>query len=590
MHSSGARSGGRRIFAAVAAIALVFLVLFSADLVGYRGQELEKERIVSESLTRLLSVRIDGAIRELDFVLRDVADKEHSGLRGADLQRIAEAKRATLSQASSLSIVDASGRVLASSPAFLDCEAERGSITFFLADPSLDCIMRACNSDGGSALVYSRAIRDSSGRLEAAVAARIEPGIIQDLLSSAGAENQGRVFAMADPLLRLVARVPPLPSAVGSGLADEGMRALLTHLKYSPPGIAEMSSESGAAVYFARSGEFHTYVVMEQSKSAILAEWRRRFCVYAALMAGIAILLAAIARLLAKNFARNSELAARLVAMESASDVLVIADLEGKVEYVNAAFERITGVPKSAALGSRRALFGLSDPEAEAALAAVRAGELWRGEIETRRADGALIVEEVTIAPVLGLGGEPERLVAGLRDITERRRLQEKLERLAHYDSLTGLPNRTLFFDRLDGAVARAKREGRRFALLFLDLDGFKAVNDSYGHDAGDYLLFELGKRLRASIRDSDTAGRMGGDEFTVLLENISHPEDATAVAEKIRAAICAPAALPEGTLVTVGASIGIAVFPEDGEDGEAVLKAADSAMYAVKLASGNPR
>jgi len=182
------------------------------------------------------------------------------------------------------------------------------------------------------------------------------------------------------------------------------------------------------------------------------------------------------------------------------------------------------------------------------------------------------------------------RIVAVLRDVTERRRLQEKLERLAHYDPLTTLPNRALFFDRLENAVARARREDRRFALLFIDLDGFKAVNDRFGHDAGDFLLFEIAKRLRSAIRDSDTAGRMGGDEFTVLLENIAKVDDAAAVADKIRAALVEPAAVPSGEKVTVGASIGIAVFPDDGADGESILKAADSAMYAIKLATGDRR
>jgi diguanylate cyclase (GGDEF)-like protein/PAS domain S-box-containing protein len=276
--------------------------------------------------------------------------------------------------------------------------------------------------------------------------------------------------------------------------------------------------------------------------------------------------------------------------MESASDVIVIADLKGNAEYVNASFERVTGMPKSEALGTRRAIFGLEEADADAALETAAAGGLWRGEIAAVRADGGEIVEEVTIAPVMDPSGEPSRIVAILRDVTERRRLQEKLERLAHYDPLTALPNRALFFDRLEGAVARARREERRFALLFIDLDGFKAVNDRYGHDAGDYLLFETARRLRAAIRDSDTAGRMGGDEFTVLLENISKADDAVAVAEKIHASLTEIATIPAGASVKVGASIGIAVFPDDGTDGESVLKAADSAMYAIKLATGNQR
>ena len=272
--------------------------------------------------------------------------------------------------------------------------------------------------------------------------------------------------------------------------------------------------------------------------------------------------------------------------MESASDIIVIAGLDGRAEYVNPSFERISGSQAAEAIGSRRADFGLSESDAEAALAAAARGERWRGEVEARRADGASIVEEATIAPVPGPAGKPVGIVAVLRDVTERRRLQERLERLAHYDSLTALPNRALFFDRLEGAVSRARREGRRFALLYLDLDGFKAINDRYGHDAGDYLLFETARRLRAAIRDSDTAARMGGDEFTVLLEKISRPEDARAVAIKIRAALGETVALPSGSSARIGASIGIAIYPEDGSDVESILKAADAAMYVDKLGS----
>jgi diguanylate cyclase (GGDEF)-like protein/PAS domain S-box-containing protein len=518
-----------------------------------------------------------------------MVDKVRSGARGPELRRIVEAKRLTLKQASSLSVIDFGGRELASSPPSSNLKAERSCLAVFMADGSRDSTTLAAFGKGGSALVRARAIRDAQGSLVAVVFARIDVSVIQDELTDLD-QGERRIIAVTDSSLRLVARRPEMPDAVGVEVVDAAMRGLLLRLKDSRPALVSMRSETGPYNYFARVGDFPFFVVIGQAKTDVLADWYRRFVVYGTALAAIIVLLLFLSRLLSKNFTRSAELAARLVAMESASDVIVIADLEGKVEYVNASYERTTGVPRVEALGSRRAIFGLKEAEADVALSAARAGRLWRGEIDAVGADGGQIVEEVTIAPVPGLDGEPMSIVAVLRDVTERRRLQERLERLAHYDPLTTLPNRALFFDRLESAVARARREDRRFALLFLDLDGFKAVNDRFGHDAGDFLLFEIAKRLRSAIRDSDTAGRMGGDEFTVLLENISKGEDAVAVADKIRVALVEPLAVPTGEKVTVGASIGIAVFPGDGVDSESILKAADSAMYAVKLATGDRR
>ena len=283
-----------------------------------------------------------------------------------------------------------------------------------------------------------------------------------------------------------------MPDAVGVEVVDAAMRSLLRRLKEAGSASNAMSSEKGPYYYYARVGEFPFFIGIGEARSDIMAEWGKRLAVYGIAVAAIVALMILLARLLGKNFARSAELAARFVAMESTSDMIVIADLDGRAEYVNPSFERTTGLSKEQTIGSRQAIFGLEEAEADAALSTAAAGEGWRGEITAIRADGVELVEEVTIAPVPGPGGEPVRLVAVLRDITERRRLQERLERLAHYDSLTALPNRALFFDRLEGAVARAKREERRFALLFVDLDGFKAINDHYGHDAGDYLLFEI--------------------------------------------------------------------------------------------------
>nr|WP_279342453.1 diguanylate cyclase [Geotalea sp. SG265] len=195
------------------------------------------------------------------------------------------------------------------------------------------------------------------------------------------------------------------------------------------------------------------------------------------------------------------------------------------------------------------------------------------------RTDGTEVDVEVVTLPFSYNDVPAFQLI--FRDITERKEARERLEFLATCDPLTALPNRVLFFDRLMGAVSNAKRYQQAFALLFLDLDGFKLMNDQYGHDVGDMLLKEVARRLSRCVADADTVARMGGDEFCILLNTIRR-RDAENAAAKIIAALAEPIEL-RGYLCRVGASIGISIFPEDGADPENLLKQADTAMYRAK-------
>ncbi len=178
--------------------------------------------------------------------------------------------------------------------------------------------------------------------------------------------------------------------------------------------------------------------------------------------------------------------------------------------------------------------------------------------------------------------GEPVRLVGTALDISERRRAQERLEFLAQHDSLTGLPNRSLLFDRLRQAIAVARREGCSGALIFLDLDNFKELNDTFGHAAGDALLVLVGERLRACVRGVDTVARSGGDEFLIVLNSLATAEACEVVVRAITGAFTDTFSL-DGNDVRVMASIGVAIFPRDGEDAEALVSCADAAMYRTK-------
>ncbi len=273
-------------------------------------------------------------------------------------------------------------------------------------------------------------------------------------------------------------------------------------------------------------------------------------------------------------------------AVEHSPASIVITDLQGAIEYANPAFTRMTGYGADEVRGENPRILKAGD-QAAAFYAelwqTLLRGEEWRGEFHNKRKDGTLFWEMASISPILDTAGQITHFVAVKENITERKELQERLEQLAQFDMLTGLPNRRMLFDRLAQAVALAGRSGQRFALLFIDLDGFKRINDTHGHEAGDRVLKNVAARLSACLRISDTAGRIGGDEFIVLLGTLSRYRDAGQVAEKILAALRRPISLPDGARDCIGCSIGISIFPEDARDGDSLLAAADEVMYQMK-------
>ena len=194
---------------------------------------------------------------------------------------------------------------------------------------------------------------------------------------------------------------------------------------------------------------------------------------------------------------------------------------------------------------------------------------------------------EYSMAALINERKQVKGAVLIFKDITTRKKLEDKLMQMAKYDSLTGIANRTLFREFLGASMARSERRKKHTVVMFLDLDHFKEINDTLGHDAGDKLLISVSERLQACIREGDMLARLGGDEFAVILDDVSQPEDAKIVAEKIIEAIQAPHRL-EGEDRVVGTSVGIASYPDSGEEPEDVIKAADQAMYVVKKEGRN--
>jgi len=277
-------------------------------------------------------------------------------------------------------------------------------------------------------------------------------------------------------------------------------------------------------------------------------------------------------------------------AVEQTADAVMITDPQGVIEYINPAFETVTGFRADEVLGKTPAMLnsGRHDRHFFKHLwATISAGRVYRNVLVNRRKDGTFYYEEKSITPLKDAGGEITHFISTGKDITERMQAQERLQFLAYHDVLTELPNRALLTDRLDNAIARAKRMGRQLAVLFLDLDRFKIINDTLGHDYGDGLLQALSRRLRACIREGDTVARVSGDEFAILLEDIGTNEDIVHVARKLLEAFVQPFDVFNRELF-ITTSVGISAFPNDGEDATTLLKHADTAMYRAKESGRN--
>jgi diguanylate cyclase (GGDEF)-like protein/PAS domain S-box-containing protein len=272
-------------------------------------------------------------------------------------------------------------------------------------------------------------------------------------------------------------------------------------------------------------------------------------------------------------------------AVEQTADMVMITDRGGVVEYVNQAFCDITGFAADEVIGKLPNIMK-SGKQADAYYAelwrVILTGNVFNGVLINKRKDGSFYYEEKTITPFKDERGRITHFVATGRDITERMQTQERLQHLAYHDVLTKLPNRALLMERLDHATSQSRRHGGRLALLFLDLDRFKVINDTLGHDFGDRLLQVLAERLRQCVREEDTVARLSGDEFAILLENVGAVEDVAEVASKVLGVFARPFEIFDRELF-VTTSIGISLFPSDGDSGKALLKHADTAMYRAK-------
>lgn len=286
------------------------------------------------------------------------------------------------------------------------------------------------------------------------------------------------------------------------------------------------------------------------------------------------------------NVERERQIASEV--LRSMNEAVCVLDRDFRFVSVNPAFTRITGYDDAEVIGRSAEL--LDSPQHDPAFyrhirdIVVRQGR-YCGEMWQRRKDGEEFLCALESSAVLDTGDDPQLYVSVLSDITQQKRVEQELRYLANFDTLTNLPNRALLAERLSRAIVRARREGNRIAVLFLDLDRFKDINDSLGHAAGDRILRAAAVRLQQTVGEHHTVARLGGDEFTVVLENLDAPEDADKVAREVIMSFEAPLILGDRQEVAISPSIGISLYPDHAQVPTELLKQADTAMYQAKAA-----
>ncbi len=275
---------------------------------------------------------------------------------------------------------------------------------------------------------------------------------------------------------------------------------------------------------------------------------------------------------------------------ENTLDGICITDVNNRIVSVNPAFHHITGYSSDDVIGKNPRILSSGKQNAEfyaTMWKTLHSNGSWQGEIWNRKKDGEIYPEFLTVSPVVDENKKITHYIGLFRDISAGKQQQKQLELMAHYDVLTQLPNRILLADRLTRAIAHSNRIENQLAVCFLDLDGFKPVNDNYGHDVGDQLLMEVAERIKANIRDEDTVSRQGGDEFVILIGDIESFDQCAQTLDRLIDSIAQPYQLDEHS-ISISASIGVTLYPMDNSDSDTLMRHADQAMYQAKLAGRN--
>lgn len=562
---------------------------------------------LADSQARNGADRIDAWLKGVDLLLTDAARQAADGVVGARLTNYLLDRSAAYPEINNSFVTDATGRVVHSTLAVAR-GANIGDRRYFhqaqsqspdaahlvISDPT-----PSRTRPGEISVLAVRPIHQPDGVFIGIAAASLDGdffnGLLLSLLPSAKDQGGAKLAKREGAVLASAPQRPGLwdpedePRGTALALHFASARAESRHV-----GAPLFQNDGVPFVAAVRNlPRYPLAVAVGSSVEAALADWRESVVLQLSALAAAAAAALALAVFLDRAAHERAEERARFEAhmklaagvFDNTSEGILVTDRDGVIVSVNPAFTHITGYTRAEAVGARPSLLK-SNRHNQAFYqnmwgALLSAGR-WSGEVWNRRKNGDLFLQQESINTLYDGDGEIAGYLAVFADVTEQRRKDEQIRHLAYHDVLTGLANRQLVIDRMDHAVALAAREHGIVGVMFIDLDRFKLINDTLGHNLGDEMLCEAARRIRCVVRRADTVGRLGGDEFVVVAERVNGPGDIAVVAEKICAALRQPFKLEDNVVHGAG-SLGVAVYPQDGEDAAELMKKADTAMYAAK-------
>lgn len=548
------------------------------------------------------------------LALQGMPDGEGNDDNAQAFQRVLENLSLYIPMVDKIAVLDPEGRVLASGNGKWHTLEDIGETSFFNAfkqvgQEELMTPLYWSKSDQRYYLYHGRRLETPTGEFAGVVISSIVPEVFADSLEQMRVYD-GESITLVDPDLKLIATYPVAsePLLIGSEIDSFDTAEWIAN--GAPPwSLSVRSAIDGREQLFRiqRVGEYPMLAVVDVDLHELLAGWRQRALILTLVMAVIALLGAwgvrhhlsriALAHQLQKRIEEREQARAEAQIAAAAFQThlgILITDPQGTILKVNETFSRITGYSEAEIVGNNPRMFssGLQNAEFYRRLwkRVTKTGN-WEGEIWNQRKNGELFPEWLSISAVRNTEGKLTNYVATMSDISERKAAEQEIHQLAFYDPLTGLANRRLFMDRMGAALKEIHRHQRCGALLFIDIDNFKQINDTLGHYMGDQLLKGVARRIGQMLRDTDTLARLGSDEFAVLIEGVDSSIGQTTqlaerIADKLLSAFFQPIALAEES-VTITASIGITIMASNQHNVDDYLQQVDMALFQAK---GNGR
>jgi diguanylate cyclase (GGDEF)-like protein/PAS domain S-box-containing protein len=601
-----------RLVAAVVALNVIVLSIAALSLARSKEAHEERAATASKNIALVLDRDVSATIDKVDLVVLAIADEmTRRGTTGisddSELEAFIERQASRVPELQGLRTTDSMGNVNHGVGYLKGVRSNLADRDYFRAlstQPDLGLVISKpviSRVSGQWELVFARRIDAIDHSFGGVIYATIDLQYFASKFEALDVGVHGLVD-LRDSDLGLIVRFPPLKSVADdlgkSGVSQRLHKAVVTGQSSGTTTGASGSDGVVRTTSFRRLSKYPLFVAVGMGTQDYLAQWYREMVTAMALLVGFLLLTVILAILISRSlYRREANLQALRIEerkfrtlLESSPDALVIVNSEQVVCLMNRQAElmfefrrdELVGQPFSSLLSERSKSLMLVE------LSDVAASKTDTGIQNTHWAvtkNGREFPIDLSVSPIETEEGS--MIAAAIRDMTDRRLSEARIEFLAHHDSLTGLPNRLLAQSRFEQTLKQAGRSEHKVAVLYLDLDAFKSVNDSYGHAVGDELLKTVAARLTECVRDADTVSRQGGDEFLIVLASLPDLEAARAAVDRLVQRFRQPCIIDEKVL-SLSMSLGIALFPDDGHDCEALLKKADLAMYEAKAAGRN--